>query len=118
MCALAKKKIHRDGIHCCHVWKIADRMDLISMPESFVQYRWTKLADQDISLAAGQEMIVGGSKTSDAIQYCIMMADVSQFCSTIAGNKQAIELFAKEFEELKTRINTNLKFKKTTMRRM
>ena len=100
------------------MWKIADRMDLISMPESFVQYRWTKLADQDISLAAGQEMIVGGSKTSDAIQYCIMMADVSQFCSTIAGNKQAIELFAKEFEELKTRINTNLKFKKTTMRRM
>jgi hypothetical protein len=103
------KKLQRDGIHCCHIWKIAERLDLLLVPDSFVRYRWTMKADQDIALTVGQEMVIGGSKTSDAVQYCMMMADVSHFCSTLAGNKRGIDLFAKEFAEMKDRINTALK---------
>ena len=48
------RKPARDGIHCCHVLKIAERLDLLVIPQSFVKYRWTKAADLDIALRTGQ----------------------------------------------------------------
>lgn len=33
------KKIDGDDIHCCHVLKIAEKLDLLVSPESFVRYR-------------------------------------------------------------------------------
>uniref|UniRef100_K4AMR9 Protein FAR1-RELATED SEQUENCE n=1 Tax=Setaria italica TaxID=4555 RepID=K4AMR9_SETIT len=68
------RKLDRDGIHCCHVLKIAERLDLLLLPESFVRHRWTKAADHDVPLSTGQQLIIGGSKAGDAVQYCIMMA--------------------------------------------
>jgi hypothetical protein len=103
------KKLESNGIDCCHMWKIAERLDLLLVPDSFVKYRWTIKADQDVALVVGQELVIGGSKTSDAVQYCIMMADVSHFCSTLAGNKRGMDLFIKEFADMKNRINTTLK---------
>ena len=102
-------KLDRDGIHCCHVLKIAERLDLLVLPESFVKYRWTKRADQDVSLATGQDLVVGGSKASESIQYCIMMADIANYCSSIAGDKKAVTLFAAEFEKLKAKITEEMK---------
>lgn len=36
------RKLDRDGIPCCHVLKITERLDLLVVPESFVRYRWIK----------------------------------------------------------------------------
>ncbi|CAL5056783.1 unnamed protein product [Urochloa decumbens] len=103
------RKLDRDGIHCCHVLKIAERMDLLEFPDSFVRRRWTKAIDNEVSLAAGQTLVIGGSKATDAIQYCIMMADISNFCSSIAGDKRFVELFMTEFAELKKRVADKIK---------
>lgn len=98
------RKLECDGIHCCHVLKITERLDLVLIPASFVKYRWTKAADQDNSLVAGQEMIMKGTKSANAVQYTIMMAEVSDFCSSIAGDKRAVDLFNTEFGKLKDTI--------------
>jgi hypothetical protein len=47
------KKMRRDGIQCCHVMKIADRLDLVLVPDSFVRHRWTIAAGHDLKLATG-----------------------------------------------------------------
>ena len=37
------------------------------------------------------------------------MADVSQYCSAIAGDPRSVEVFTKEFTELKKRIDESIK---------
>jgi hypothetical protein len=100
------KKMRRDGIQCCHVLKIAERLDLILVPDNFLRHRWTIEASHDLRLAIGQDLIIGGTKSSDAIQYCIIMANISNFVSTIAGDRIAVNLCSKEFDELKKENNT------------
>jgi hypothetical protein len=56
------------------------------VPDSFVRHGWTIAAGHDLKLATGQDLIIGGTKSSAAIQYCIMMVDISNFVSTIVGD--------------------------------
>lgn len=102
------RKLDRDGIPCCHVLKIAERLDLLMIPASFVRYRWTKQADQEIVLQVGQELTLKHGNAANSIQYCLMMGEVSDYCSSISGNKRAVELFTAEFHKLKETINSKL----------
>jgi len=38
-----------------------------------------------------------------------MMADVSQYCSSVAGDPRSFEVFTKEFVELKKRVDESIK---------
>jgi hypothetical protein len=85
---------------------MTERLDLILVPDNFLRHKWTIEASHDLRLAIGQDLIIGGTKSSDAIQYCIIMANISNFVSTIAGDRIAVNWCSKEFDELKKENNT------------
>lgn len=102
------RKLDRDGIPCCHVLKITERLDLLVVPESFVRYRWIKQADQEIELQVVQELILRGCNAANPVQYCLMMGKFHTIVQAFQGTKR-VELFIAEFQKLKDTINSKLK---------
>lgn len=85
-----------------------DRLDTERVPESFIKHRWTKHADDEIASVAGKQMKITRNRENAAIQYCILISEVSTFCSEISSNQRAIDMFTRGFKDLQKNINIEL----------
>lgn len=67
-------KFNRDGLHCCHVLAVARHIGLSSIPESFINPRWTVAAGHVLAMMTDGNVGQNGQRTHLTVRHSIVMS--------------------------------------------
>jgi hypothetical protein len=94
----------RDGIHCCHVMRVASHIGLTELPVSFINPRWTTTAGIEVARLTERRSNTASQNTHLAVRHAIEMSKISHILSTVCTDDRSYDLFAEGVAELKKAI--------------
>nr|XP_051229828.1 protein FAR1-RELATED SEQUENCE 5-like [Lolium perenne] len=97
-------KMARDGIHCCHVMRVASHIGLTELPVSFINPRWTTAAGIEVARLTERRSNTASQNTHLAVRHAIEMSKISHILSTVCTDDRSYDLFAEGVAELKKAI--------------
>jgi hypothetical protein len=86
-------KFSRDGLHCCHILRVAVYNGLTSLPESFVNPRWTIAARHEVARMTERKDGSNSKRVHLSVRYSIAMSKISNMLSNVCTDDRSYNMF-------------------------
>ncbi|KAI4983126.1 hypothetical protein ZWY2020_023618 [Hordeum vulgare] len=101
-------KFARDGILCCHVFRLFTQFGIDEIPEKYIMARWTDgcREEQLERCEEGRMVVAAVRREEDATRYAAMMSKAAGIGREICGDGAKCEAFMLELDRIREKMAT------------
>lgn len=99
-------KFARDGILCCHVFRLFTQFGIDEIPEKYIVARWTDGFREEQLAGREEGRLAGARREEDAARYAALMSKVAGIGREICGDGAKCDAFMLELDRIQEKMAT------------
>jgi hypothetical protein len=96
-------KFSRDGILCCHIFRLFTQFDICEIPKEYIVPRWTDKY-KDEQLKQYKEKCLEIQQSDNTVRYAMLMSKVSGIGKQICGDGAKCNMFMLELDKIQEKM--------------
>jgi hypothetical protein len=101
-------KFTRDGIPCCHIFRLFTQFGINEIPEQYIMPRWTKKFREE-QLKQNKEKLFdkhGIKDSENTLRYAMLMSKAAEICPKICHDEAKCSIFMQELDKIQEKLIT------------
>ncbi|XBH81569.1 hypothetical protein VPH35_107109 [Triticum aestivum] len=100
-------KFARDGILCCHVFRLFTQFGIDEIPEKYIVARWTDgFREEQLERREEGRLVVAAQREEDAARYAALMSKAAGIGREICGDGAKCDAFMLELDRIREKMAT------------
>jgi hypothetical protein len=95
-------KFSRDGILCCHIFRLLTQFGICEIPEKYIVPRWTDKYDEQ--LKQYKEKCLEIQQSDNTMRYAMLMSKVSDIGKQICGDSAKCNMLMVELDKIQEKM--------------